>query len=308
MSAFVRRQFPDIAPAAWEHPADAAALRALRAVPGFDRVVALTMGRLNERAVGRRLIDGSEPATAARHPRLADLWAQVVLTLDAPDPVPLRVKKMGGINALTAGVDQPLIVVSAEAVGLLEDDQLRVILAHELAHILSGHVLYKMMLGVLLQAGWLSLALPTSLPVVAGVALAMLEWDRKSELSADRASALALGGSAPVAATLRRAGDERGILWGKAQQLPEEWREVGGRVALGAERVLSRHPPVGDRITALEAWVGSAEWESLQRGDYPRRGDQPRPGTWDALRDTADGLKTGLQEALGPLAARLKRP
>ena len=300
-----RRHFPDIAPAAWEHPADAAALRALRAVPGFDRLVALTMGRLNEWAMGRRVTEGSVLACDVEHPRLHALFEEVKEALDAELDVPLRVKAMGGINALTVGVDAPLIVIAAEAGERLTDDEIKVILSHELAHILSGHILYKMMLGLLLQVGWTSLALPLSLPVVVGVVLAMLEWDRKSELSADRASALVLGGAGPVIATLRQAGDERGLFWAKAQELPEEWRAPARRVAAGAERVLFRHPPISDRLSALEAWVESPRWADIQAGDYPRRADLPRPGSLDSMRAGAQRLGAGLTAAWGPLSQAL---
>ena len=34
-----RRTLPDIAPVTWEHPADRAALQALRAIPGVDEVI-----------------------------------------------------------------------------------------------------------------------------------------------------------------------------------------------------------------------------------------------------------------------------
>lgn len=302
---FARRQFPDLAPAAWEHPADAAALRTLRAVPGFDRVVAATMGRLNEWAMGRRVTQGSELASPDSHPRLHQLFEEVKEALDAEIDVPLRVKKMGGINALTVGVDAPIIVLAAEAEELLSDDEIKVVLSHELAHILSGHILYKMMLGLLLQIGWTSLALPFSLPIVLGVVMAMLEWDRKSELSADRASALVLGGAGPVVATLRQAGDERGLFHAKLTEVPEEWRELATRVAGASERLFFRHPPIADRIEALEAWVETEQWAAIQRGDYPKRAELPRPGTLDGLKGGAQRLGDGLVEAWGPLRRAL---
>ena len=57
-----RRILTQIAPVAWEHPADRAALQSLRAVPGFDEVVKKIFGFIGERGV--RLIfqagDGAE--------------------------------------------------------------------------------------------------------------------------------------------------------------------------------------------------------------------------------------------------------
>ena len=41
----------DIAPQAWEHPADRAALNALRAIPGFDEVIRKIAAFFGERGL-----------------------------------------------------------------------------------------------------------------------------------------------------------------------------------------------------------------------------------------------------------------
>ena len=84
------------------------------------------------------------------------------------------------------GIDQPFIVIHSAAIELLDEDELRVLLSHELGHVMSGHALYRTIAAVL---ALISLG---ALPTLAGLAvlpirLAFLEWSRKSELSADRA-------------------------------------------------------------------------------------------------------------------------
>ena len=50
-----RQTFPQISAVSWEHPADRAALQALRAVPGVDEVIRKTLALLGgERGVRRR--------------------------------------------------------------------------------------------------------------------------------------------------------------------------------------------------------------------------------------------------------------
>ena len=44
-----RKTFPGISPRAWEHPADRAALVALRRMRGFDTVLRKVMGALGDR-------------------------------------------------------------------------------------------------------------------------------------------------------------------------------------------------------------------------------------------------------------------
>ena len=67
-------RFEDIAPRAWEHPSDRAALEALRAVPGFDRVVSLTLGRVNEWTMRKRMLGDAREVTPESHPRLWDIY------------------------------------------------------------------------------------------------------------------------------------------------------------------------------------------------------------------------------------------
>jgi Zn-dependent protease with chaperone function len=300
--------FADIAPRAWEHPADRAALEALRAVPGFDRVVAATLGRLNEWTMRKRMLGGEAvEVTPDSHPRLWGVYQDVLWAFDAEETFPLWARPMGGLNAAAVGMDAPFIVIAAEAEDELDEDDVRVVLAHEVAHILSGHVLYKTMLKTALAIGWSALAVPASIPVVVGVTLALMEWDRKSELSADRASALAVGGAGPVLATLRKVDDDHQSVWGKPTPLPPALDAAVKSAVKGVGRAFSRHPPVQVRMDALREWAGSDDWGRIHDGLYARRSDtrvveltvpdQPMVSLW-----------AGLGEATAPLARLFKKP
>src|SRR5439155_428411 len=88
------------------------------------------------------------------------------------------------------GMDRPFIVINSGTLRLLDDDEMRNVLGHELGHVMSGHALYYTILVLILNV---SLG---ALPFLAGIAilpiqLALLEWFRKSELSSDRAGLLA---------------------------------------------------------------------------------------------------------------------
>src|SRR5256886_16692103 len=84
-----RKILTQIAAVSWEHPADRAALQALRAVPGFDEVVKKIYGFIGERGV--RLLFQAD-AVHVGPPKLPKLNAQYtdVLTplelMDRPDP------------------------------------------------------------------------------------------------------------------------------------------------------------------------------------------------------------------------------
>lgn len=305
MSAALPR-FEDIAPRAWEHPADRAALEALRAVPGFDRVVAGTLGRLNEWTMRKRMLGDAREVTPDTHPKLHELYQDVLWALDAPESWPLYAKPMGGLNAAAVGMDRPFLVIASEAETSLSADDVQVVLAHEVAHVLSGHILYKSMLRSVIAVGWAAVAVPASLAVAAGVYLALTEWDRKSELSADRASALVMGGAGPVVATLRRVADDHASAWDRPTPLPPALDAAVKRAVQGVGRAVSRHPPVEQRITALREWVGGEAWAAIARGEYARRADT-RVVELAVPERPLDALRAGLGEAMTPISRLFSR-
>src|SRR5256885_318579 len=185
-----RKILKDIAPVAWEHPADRAALQTLRSVPGFDEVVKKIYGMIGERGV--RLIFQAEAVRVGpkQFPKLHSLFAEVRTTLDWPRETQLFVSQTPFANAGAFGMDDPFIIINSGALALLDDEEMRSLLGHELGHVMSGHALYRTILYLLLNASF------AALPFLAGIALlpielALLEWYRKSELSSDRAGLLA---------------------------------------------------------------------------------------------------------------------
>ena len=113
-----------------------------------------------------------------------------VLNLDkSPD---LYIRQDPKVNAFVAGVEKPIIIINSGCVDLLTEDELIFILGHELGHIKSQHILYHQMAAMLPIIGdivgnatlGLGGILSTSLQV------ALLNWKRKSEFTADRAGIL----------------------------------------------------------------------------------------------------------------------
>src|SRR3954465_13716143 len=123
-------------------------------------------------------------------PRIWVLEREVFHVLDLEDVPDLYLTQFPIANAVTFGSERPVIVLNSELVRVLDTDGLRVVIAHEAAHVLSDHVLYQTALVILLQLG-ASMRLPifAGLPLLA-IRSALLEWFRAAELSCDRAAAL----------------------------------------------------------------------------------------------------------------------
>ena len=139
-----RRTFPEISAVSWEHPADRAALQALRAVPGVDEVIRKVLALLGGERGVRLLFQGNAVRIGpTQFPRLWHLHTEVTTTFDWPDVPELYVSQTPFFNAGAYGLDKPFIVVHSAAIELLDDDELRVLMAHELGHVMSGHALYR---------------------------------------------------------------------------------------------------------------------------------------------------------------------
>jgi Zn-dependent protease with chaperone function len=145
-----RQRFPEIAARAWEHPADRAALQTLRAVPGVDDLIRKVLAMLGGERGIRLLFQGNAVrAGAAQFPRLWTLHTEVTTTFDW-SPVPeLYVTQTPFFNAGAYGIDSPFVVVHSTAIELLDEDELRVLLSHELGHVMSGHALYRTVAAIL---------------------------------------------------------------------------------------------------------------------------------------------------------------
>src|SRR5690606_7311625 len=123
-------------------------------------------------------------------PKVYERSREALHALDAAGPYPLFVAQTPRVSAGAYGQDKPFRVLNSGALAALDDEELVCLLGHELGHILSGHVLYRTMTVVLIRLA--ELGFPIVGLAARAVLLALLEWGRKSELSADRAGLLAV--------------------------------------------------------------------------------------------------------------------
>jgi Zn-dependent protease with chaperone function len=270
-----------ISPRAFQHPADRAATAALRQVPYLDRVVRRLIELGYERAMRQAMLGSAVRLGQDQLPRIWVLEREVFHVLDLEDVPDLYLTQFPLANALTFGAGRPVIVLNSELVRLLDADGLRVVIAHEAAHVLSEHVLYETALVILLQLG-----ASVRLPIFAGLPLfairtALLEWARAAELSCDRAAALVTRDPIAVCRTLMtiaggEAADELNLDAFMKQGL--DYDEKGS----GLERLTRllmhlniTHPMPVRRTHELLSWVRSGEYDRITDGSYIRRGQEP---------------------------------
>jgi Zn-dependent protease with chaperone function len=189
------------------------------------------------------------------------------------------------MNALTTGVENPVIVVRSALLDQMQDDEVLAILGHELGHLHAGHPLYQGVANTLLSAGTIvSPALRlASLPIQR----LLLRWLRHAELTADRAALLAsrdlpacisvmltfAGGNRP--GTSRRTKMRLGPFVRQCRELAtwQATRPLDG--VLGTYVSMDRtHPHVAARVVELVRWVEYGNYLNILAGQYLRRRDQ----------------------------------
>ena len=278
-----RRAFPQIAPVTWEHPADRAALQTLRAIPGVDEVIRKILGMLGgERGVRLLFQANAVKVGPTQFPRLWQMHVEMCATFDWAHVPELYVTQTPEFNAGAYGIDDPFIVIHSAALELLDEDEIRALLAHELGHVMSGHSLYQTIATILAMVSL------SALPLFAGIALlpikfAFLEWSRKAELTADRCGML---GSQDALVMQRKfmkmAGGGRGEWFTAADLNAEAFMAQAHEYASANEamdivyKVINTlgltHPMATVRAGEIQKWIGAGDYDRILRGEYVKRG------------------------------------
>ncbi len=304
-----RATLTDISSRAWEHPADRGALVALRKLKGFDTLLKAISGLFNERAVRLVFLGSAVRVDERQFTRLHGLLGEVGRTLDAPELPEMYVVANPVPGALTIGMNKPFIVLNSGLVDLLDEEELRFVVAHELGHAMSGHAVYQTLLQRLIQLTGVLSSVPVGGLGFRAIMAALYEWSRKAELSADRAGLLATQDPATafrVHMKLASGGHlddlDATSFFAQGQEYDDaDLRDSVLKLLLVENR---SHPFLVVRATELRRWVDSGDYTRILAGDYPRRQDDDQAGVSEAAKAAARSYSETFrqsQDAVGKL-------
>lgn len=277
-----RHTLPEIAPVSWEHPADRAALQTLRALPGFEEVTKKILAFLGgERGIRLLFQANAVRVGPSQFPKLWTTHVEVCTTFDWPEIPELYVSQTPVFNAGAYGVDHPFIVLHSAALELLDDDEIRVLVGHELGHVMSGHAFYRTIAEIIVRLGSKLVPVLGSI-VLLPVQMAFLEWSRKAELSSDRAGLLASQDPAvaqslymKMAGGVRPLGDAMGqldldsfIVQANEYANSNEGFDILYKIV---SMLLLTHPMHTVRAAELQRWITGGDYDRILRGEYVRR-------------------------------------
>jgi len=279
-----RRRFPRLKSAAFEHPADRAALEAVKKIPLLDKVFRKFLELGLEKIMRIQLLGQAIHVTPKQCPKIYKLFKEAVDILDMHEP-DLFLASNPFVNAFTFGVERPFVVIQSGLVDLLDEDELMAVLAHELGHIKAGHVLYRSIAILLVRLAQQFMGLGQMASM--GLAVALADWSKKSELTADRAELMVVQDvEVCLRLNMKLAGGTRSVY---AQINHEEFLKQADHYEdldystlnklykLMNEMWLS-HPLPVFRAKEIKIWSESKQFKEIMAGRYP-------------TEETGDGLR-----------------
>jgi Zn-dependent protease with chaperone function len=256
----------------YQHPLDQKSQQALEAIPGVStllrKLVEVTMERYD-----RLFNQSSYVRVGGRQlPSLERLFERAATALGITELPELYVYQGPDVNAHTGGVENHYVALSSSLCDSMSDEEVVAIMAHELSHVQSQHVLYKTAARVFtLAATELARAtLGIGNLLLVPVQLALHKWDRCSELTADRGMLLATRDPQLVLRVLMKLACGSQRLMGelslerfmeqalRARQAPEEG--VLDRIYTLLQTASRTHP--------FPLWRAAELWQWACRGEY----------------------------------------
>ncbi len=298
------RLLTGISPSAWQHPAEREAVRALGKVPGLDAIARRLIGALGARSLELTLQGDAVRVGPRQLPDLHGALQEVCEVLDVREDIALFVTRRPSFSAGAYGLSRPFIILRSEELSLLGRAQWHARLGVEVGHATSGCGTYRTLLAVLDRAAEGRLPSLAELAVLP-LKLALQDWSRAADLSADRAGLLAvqdiramvrlhltlaaghLGGELAelnVDAYLRQAEEHQ------ADSKDDSLLKVLGALDVSQALLIQR-------TAELSRWAKGAEYHGIVAGAYPSRS----PPAFDA--DFAEAPPVEVPIGPGPAAA-----
>jgi Zn-dependent protease with chaperone function len=312
--------YPGISTAAFRHPLDQNAEQTLRGIPGFDLLATSFLEYFYERPQHIYLTGNNIKVGPRQYGTLYGIYRECVRDLDIyPEPV-LYISQDPLANAYSLGHKQPYIVINTALVDLLEEAEIRVVLAHELGHIKCEHsVLISMSLWVMGTASLIGdLTLGLGKLMTSGLIYGFYEWRRLAELSADRAALLVTDDLSPILRTMMKlaGGSQKYQNECSLQEFlrqAEEYEQLNEDnlnqvykflIYNGHTGTFLTHPFAVERVSYLQHWANSENYKNIRRGEYKRAGAE---GSIEVKSSPGEDEIAKLRQQIADLKAEINR-
>ena len=284
----------------------------MRKLTGFDVLLRKLSGLFNERSLRLQFLASGVRVSERQFPQINDMVRDGAYILDLPELPDVFVTQNPIANAMTLGSDKPFIVINTGLVDLLDAEELRTVVGHELGHVLSGHAVYRTMLFHLINLAARIAWMPIGYLGLRGIILGLEEWYRKSELSCDRAGLLA-GQDVEAArrALMKTAGGSRmSELSHDAFHAQAREYDAVPDVRDGLLKLLqlegNTHPFAVVRFAELDRWAADGDYATILAGNYPRREDDADASVSEEVRAAARSYQESWNRTADPFVGMVR--
>jgi Zn-dependent protease with chaperone function len=307
-----RIRLPGISSRAYEHPADRSALVALRKLTGFDTILKNLAGLFNDRALRLAFLASSVRCSPDQFPDLYQALLDGCYILDLPTVPELYVAQTPLVNAMALGTSKPFIVLNSGLVDLMDPEEIRWVLGHELGHVLSGHTIYNTMLyNLILLAQRLAL-IPFAWIGLKAVIWGLEEWHRKAEMSCDRAGLLATQDIDAARRGLMKLAGGRHLAELSSDEFHKQAREYDAVPDMRDSLLKllqvqgTTHPFAVVRFADLDRWADEGEYRDILAGHYPRRDDDSDASVGGEFKAAGKAYQDSWNRSADPLIGAVR--
>ena len=284
----------------------------MRKLTGFDVLLRKLSGLFNERAFRLQFLASGVRVSERQFPQINDMVRDGAYVLDLPEIPEVFVTQTPLVNAMALGSDKPFIVINTGLIDLLDAEELRTVVGHELGHVLSGHAVYRTMLFHLINLAQRIAWVPLGYIGLRGIIWGLEEWYRKSELSCDRAGLLAAQDPDAARRVLMKLAGGARLSELNSDAFMEQAHDYDAvpDVRDGLLKILqlqgNTHPFAVVRFAELTRWIDSGAYERILAGDYPRRDTDSTATIGEEIRNAAKSYQESWQRTEDPLVGMFR--
>lgn len=320
--------FPELSHLEFQHTLDRDATGILKGIDKFKSIIG-TLNGYFEHAQHYYNSSSCARVSETQYPSLYRAYVKMAEVIDVHKLPDLYVETIDEINAFATGIDRYSITINSGLLDILTEREALAIIGHELGHVKCDHMFYNTFTYFLRYFGTSITGMippPFNSALDLSVQLALLEWSRRAEFSADRAALLTTQDVAAVTEALSKiAGysktlsDPISVEGIKLQAdtfeeyVDDNWM---AKIIKVQSMLRQTHPYTVLRVKEILAWSESDHYKNMLSGNYQKRGavvpatpkDPDAPAEPNAAQKAASALSSSLSSGLKGFSGFGKKP
>ncbi|GAB3509772.1 M48 family metallopeptidase [Spirosoma knui] len=279
--------FPELAHQEFQHSLDRDATGILKGIDKFKSIIG-TLNSYVEHAQHYHNSSSCVRVSDVQYPSLYRAYTKMAQVLDVQKLPDLYIETIDEINAYASGIQRYSITVNSGLLDILTEREVLAIIGHELGHVKCDHMFYNTFTYFIRYFGGSVTGMippPFNSALDLSVQLALLEWSRRAEFSADRAALLATQDVAAVTEALGKiAGYSKTLsdpisveaIKQQADAFQEYVDDNWMAKFIKVQSMLRQtHPYTVLRVKEILSWADSEHYKQILSGNYQKLGAQP---------------------------------